>query len=463
MRFSLAKEIFGQPWQIESSYFQQFLPFAVGMLNGSDFIPENEPVDNLPFYVDPFSAMPLQWTDDDDPDSDDQSVEEKNEKVVHVLPVRGLMLKHDQVCGPVGTRTLAQRLREADAKESVLGHVLIFETGGGTANSVPELADAILSCKKAVIAYVDGMMCSAGQYAGSYCTEIIASRETDLVGSIGTMIVYEGRKAISENDGVVHLRIYADEATEKNQEYEQAINDLNVKLVKERTLNPHNQQFTQDIKDNRKMVKDEHLHGATFQAKDVLGALVDSIGDFAFAVERVVYYSGHTKEEPSSQNAPASSENENPIFNSMKYTRIMSALGLDNESFVLEADGCRTFSPEELATMDNALASDQSNELNAALTETQSQLEAANNTIQQNDQRIQQLEQQNTENTAQIEQLQQEVNQLRGNAAEPPALVKTESNSLETNTDDKPISSKFDNPFDALEEVAEHYYGKKIQ
>ncbi len=462
MRFSLAKEIFGQPWQIEASYFQQFLPFAVGMLNGADFIQENEPLDNIPFYVDPFSSTPVQWEDDDDPDSEDSSNVESHEKVVYVLPVRGLMLKHDQVCGPVGTRTLAQRLRLADSKESVIGHVLIFETGGGTANSVPELAEAISSCKKPVIAWVDGMMCSAGQYAGSYCKEIIASRETDIVGSIGTMIVYEGRKAISEDEGVVHLRIYADAANEKNQEYEEAINNLNVKLVKERTLNPHNQQFVNDIRKNRINVKDEHLHGAHFQAKDVVGALVDSIGDFSSAVERVVYHSQYKKEEPASKNESTATENENPIFNSMKYPKIMSALGLDNESFVCEADGCRTFSPEEMAALETALATDRSNELNAALTETQSQLDAANNTIQQNDQRIQQLEQLITEDTAQIVKLQDEVTQLRGKPAEPPASVKTETDSLDTNTDEKPISDKYENPFDALEEVANHYYGKKI-
>lgn len=463
MRFSVVKEIFGQPWQIEASSLQQFFPLAVGILNGADFIPEQEPQDNLPFYVDPQTSAPIQRNDDDD---DDDSYSEENEdvKVVHVLPVRGLMLKHDQVCGPVGTRTLSHRLLEADSNKSVLGHVLIFETGGGTANSVPELAEAIKACKKPVIAWVDGMMCSAGQYAGSYCQEIIASRETDMVGSIGTMIIYEGRKAISEEDGgnVVHLRIYADDATEKNQEFEEAINNFNVKLVKERILNPHNQEFINDIKSNRPGVKDQHLHGATFQAKEAIGALVDSIGDFGSAVKRVVDLSGFADQQESQKKGTSSTENENPIINSMQYPKIMSALGLNNESFVLEADGCRTFSPEELAAVDKALAVDQSDELNAALTETQNQLDTANNTIQQNEQRIQQLEQQNTENATKIEQLQQEIGQLRGNAADEPASVKTDTDSLDTNSDDRPISDKYENPFDALEEVANHYYGRKI-
>jgi len=54
------------------------------------------------------------------------------------------MLKHDMLCGPAGTRTLGNRLVDADADPNVIGHLLIFETGGGTANSVPRLQALLL-------------------------------------------------------------------------------------------------------------------------------------------------------------------------------------------------------------------------------------------------------------------------------------------------------------------------------
>jgi protease IV len=361
-----------------------------------------------------------------------------------------VMMKHDMVCGPVGTRTLANRLLHADGEPSVIGHVLVFETGGGTSNSVPELADAIRSCSKPVVAWVDGMMCSAGLFAGSYCREIIASRGTDLVGSIGTMIVYEGRKSLSgeDNDKVVHLRVYADEASEKNMEFESAINDFNVTLTKERVLNPHNREFVDTIRKNRPDVKEEFLHGRTFRASEVIGELVDAIGEFKVAVDRVVALSGFQPEQNVEGQQVVAANNVNQNFISMKYPNIMSVLGLDNESFVLEADGCRTFAGVELEAMENALVPGNSVGLDSAPAELQSQLDAANSLLDEREQRILELEGENT--------------RLRQGAAEPPAIVVTGSDVSGADGAAKAVADKYDNPFDALSEVSEMYLGKKL-
>jgi ClpP class serine protease len=343
-----------------------------------------------------------------------------SEKVVSVIPVRGAMTKHNQVCGPAGTRTIAARLKEADMDPDVIGHVLVFETGGGSANSVPELSEAIIGCSKPTLAYVDGMMCSAGQFAGSYCREVMASRASDLIGSIGTMIVFEGRKAKSEenDEKIIHLRVYADGADEKNQEFESAINDFNFKLVKERILNPHNEQFIAQVKSNRPGVLEEHLHGRAYPAGEVLGSLVDSIGSFEEAVKRVVSLSGF---KPERQGMASDSVNvQSQIIVSMKYPQIMSVLALDNESFVSEADGRRTFTKEEMEAIELALGIDHSGGLNAALTETQSNLDAANSVITEREATI-------TEREGRIVQLEAENANLRQQPAGAPAAVLTDT------------------------------------
>ena len=470
MRFSVLKEIYGQPWQIEAGTFQQFFPLAVGAMQGADFVPEPEPRENLPYCLHPVTLETLAWQPAAGLKGDSVAGVTGSgipqPKVVSIIPVRGLMLRHDQACGPVGTRTLAARLQEADQHDSILGHVLVFETGGGSANSVPELAQAITGCSKPVVAWVDGMMCSAGQFAGSYCREIIASRENDLVGSIGTMMVYEGRKALSEEDQnrVIHLRIYADDASQKNQEYEAAINQYNFSLVRERVLNPHNLEFVNAIRANRPGVEEQHLHGRTFRAREVLGALVDRIGSLEDAVRRVAELAGldpqsQADDYPGSQSqsqetvglsavSDSTDESNIPIVFAMKYPKIMNALGLDNASFVFEPDGRRTFTLQEMDALESALGADHSGELHAANTLLQSRLDEVNAALAGSEERIRELEQQTS--------------QLRSAAADDPVTVVTHTNTLPAAGESGAIADKYENPFDALQEVAQSYLGKTL-
>lgn len=450
MRFSIVREIYGQPWHIEATTFQQLFPLAIGAVNGADFVPEPEPQENLPWFVHPLTAEIVPFSQENRGSAKAGSdTGDASEKLVHLLPVRGIMMKYDMPCGPAGTRTLSHRLLDADKHPSVLGHILVFDTGGGTSNSVPELVGAIQSCIKPVVAWIDGMMCSAGLFAGSYCREIIASRPTDLVGSIGTMIVFEGRKALSgeDNGKVVHLRIYADDASEKNQEYESAINDFNVTLTKERILNPHNLEFVNAIRINRPGVKEEYLHGRTYPASEMVGALVDGIGPLDMAVKRVVALAGAEPEQMAGQQA-TSIVQETQNFLSMKYPKIMNVLGLDNESFVSESDGRRTFTADEMEAVETALGQDNSDVLNAAHTELQSQLDVVNSTLTERENRISQLEEENT--------------QLRQGAAAPPATALTDTDPVPAGGGGKAIADKYENPFDALNEVAETYLGKKL-
>lgn len=207
---------------------------------------------------------------------------------VNLVHLEGTMLRDDAGCGMIGTRTIASLLREADAKEEVIGHILRIDSGGGAANSVPDLAEAIQSCQKPVLAFVDGYMCSAAMYAGSYCTHIMANRDTDRVGCIGTMIqIDDYPKEAKDENGRVHLRIYADGSEEKNDEFESALAG-DFKLVKERILNPTNEKFKADIRANRPDVRDDQLKGRTYNAGEVLGTLIDSIGSFDAAVAKVV-------------------------------------------------------------------------------------------------------------------------------------------------------------------------------
>ena len=441
---------------VDSSTFQTYFPLAIGAINGAEIIAEPEPRENIPYLINPVSNKLMQWSEDEDAEIDNS--DESRQKSIFVLPIRGIMTKHDQLCGPSGTRTLSERLKSADKLDQTIGHIVVFETGGGSANSVPELAEAIQQCKKPVIAWVDGYMCSAGQYAGSYCREIIASRESDIVGSVGTMMVYEGRKKESgeNSDRVIHLRIYADDATGKNEEYEAAINESNFKPVKERILNPHNEQFIADVKANRPGIKEEHLHGRVFKAGESIGSLVDSIGNFDFAISRVLALAEYKPAETSnSRNSQTQNDTSTQISFIMKYPKIALVLSLNNESFVMEADGRRTFTEEEMAAVESALNADNSEGLNAALTETQSQLDAANNTIAAREATI-------AERDSRIAELETETANLRNNPADTTATAITDTDATVKDKNGKAVSAKYDDPMDALNEVSEEYLNRKL-
>lgn len=423
MQFSLLKEIFGQPWHIEASTFQRFFPLATAILKGNIFTPESEPLENLPI------RLKLSVTDgvmawDEDDDEDYQEDESSEQPVIFVLKVRGLMMKNDMMCGPAGTRTLGNRLKEADKDENVIGHIIIFETGGGSADSVPELAEAIESCSKPVVAWVDGIMCSAGMYAGSYCDEIMASRGNDLVGSIGTMMIWEGRKANSgENfEGVIHQRIYADAASEKNIEYEAAINDNNFKLVKERILNPHNLQFVTDIKKNRPGVSDGHLHGRAFYASEVVGSLIDSIGDFNSAIDRIVTLSKYQPGQNAAAQSGSKAASSNKITH-MKFQKLQTVLGPDPLEF--EADGRRTFTEEEMQSVEDALAVEET--LNEKVNEANILKEAAVQAVETINQQLADAQATIAANQVTIETMNQqhaeEVSALQAQVAEGTARI----------------------------------------
>ena len=267
-KLSFFNDIFREPWMIEPQTAAAQKQVLRGLLMGLEFTQEDEMVQAIIGHKEN-RAIP-------------------RGRNINVVNLEGTMLRDDGPCGMVGTRTIASLLREADAKADVLGHILYIDSGGGAANSVPDLAEAIQACQKPVVAFVDGYMCSAAMYAGSYCRSIIANREDNMVGCIGTMIqLADYPKQIRDRDGVMHIRVYADGAEEKNDEYEKAL-EGDFSLIKERVLNPHNERFKADIRKNRPAVREDQLKGRTYEAKDAVGTLIDAIGNFDSAVAKVL-------------------------------------------------------------------------------------------------------------------------------------------------------------------------------
>lgn len=356
MNFLILKDLLSNPWQLDANSFRTLLPIYQGIRSGINIELADEPQNHKPYAVYASTRELLQDYYADDQHDEEDVDEPEMKMVVNVMPIRSILTKHDQECGPKGTRTYANRLAKADGQPNVIGHILIIESGGGQSNAVAELSEAMQKCTKPIVVWVDGVAASAAYYISSYGKEIIASREMDFIGCIGTMIVYEGRKSKSEANlfGDVQVTIYADGSDEKNEEYEKAINDFDFTLEKSRFLNPINEKFKADVTANRPKITPELLKGRTYFAKDVVGSLVDAIGDFDYAMERVLALANFKPKPAGNSQSKIQVEPKNKVERSMKqFTKLNAVLGVESLESVDESVSLNEL---QLETIETALS-----------------------------------------------------------------------------------------------------------
>lgn len=360
---SYTRNLLTTSWMIHPGVAASLYPMLAGALSGAVF--EVQPLDRA--YTVP---------------ADGDGAAPQSSYKVFVDKISGTMFKHDSCCDK-GTRTIASELLEADADPEVAAHVLIIESGGGASNSVPELEDAFARLTKPVVAWVDGMACSAAQWAAALCAWTVASRDDDEVGCIGTMAEFHSfrRSGSIDSDGMDVVRVYADGSDRKNEWAESAL-EGNVKVIKEQLLNPHCERFKAAMRQHRPAVTEEHLRGATYRAADVLGVLVDEIGPFQAAVDKAVSLAREKGIIAESQSNDDMEEFEN----------ITSVAGL--EDLQVQADGMVTLNRDQLAALDSALQEAAGAE---ELQTRVSALEAENTTLRgeitARETRIQELEQ----------------------------------------------------------------------
>lgn len=209
---------------------------------------------------------------------------------IAVIPVVDVLTKYDQDCGPVGTATIARWMQQAERSANIEAIVLKIDSPGGTVDGTEVLAQMIANTTKPVVAFIDGMMCSAAYWIGSAADELIASTTTDIIGSIGTMMSWADMQPYWEKMGVKFHEVYADASKDKNKIFRQAENG-DYKPLKEKILNPTNDVFVEAVKKNRGSRLNAEakgvLSGEIFMADVcVTNGLIDRIGTFDVALQR---------------------------------------------------------------------------------------------------------------------------------------------------------------------------------
>ena len=315
MNYGLAKEIYGTPWCIDSHSFLSLSSILKNIQNGVNLdIPESK-----------YNSVSLLVKNETKLIQRDYQLENSdNFEGIGIIDLNGPITKGGGMSSS-GMIELSNTMLKMSKDSRILGFVIKTDSGGGASGAVEIMVDAINEVKqtKPVYAVVTkgGMAGSAAYGIASASTKIFSEDKMNIVGSVGTMISFEGFKANSESpDGMKHITVYASKSTMKNKAFEEALNNDNYELLVNELLDPINENFINLVLANRPQLKGSNFdNGHTVFSKDAIGTFIDGIASFDEVVQMVLTDSKNnlntnfnkkkmTKEEFKSTNATAYNE-----------------------------------------------------------------------------------------------------------------------------------------------------------
>ncbi len=299
MNFQLAREIYGMtPWLMDAQSIPAMTSILKDLRAGMTF-EQKETKLNTPFIYDIKSNTKIVKSPYELSNNDDFAG-------VAVLPLNGPITKSGGESS-LGMMQLSSRMKMYSKDDRIKGFVVLADSGGGSSSAVKIMVDTINEVKqqKPVVGLVEksGMAASACYGILTACQQIFAEDLMSVVGSVGTMIQFEGYEANSQSpDGMKHIRLYATKSTRKNEAFEQALNEDKYKLITNDLLDPVNEDFIKTVLENRPALGSVKFDdGHTVFAKDAVGTFIDGIKSFAEVVETVAAYKKDKRKKKSSK------------------------------------------------------------------------------------------------------------------------------------------------------------------
>lgn len=244
---------------------------------------------------------------------------------IAIVEIEDVLMREDQMCGGMGTESIDELLKDLAANETVGAVILYFNSPGGQAEYIENVAKTIEEYPKPIVSWVSGCCASAAYWLASKSDAIFTSAKTDRVGSIGTMISYYKANPDSiDQPRYLQVNVYASRSIDKNRAYDDMIDGEHERVIKE-VLDPINAVFIDDVKVGRAQINESTLTGKMYYSYDSqkLG-LTDGIKSF----EEVVAYVQEQIVNSQKQNTMGLfSKNKKPI--QMKNELYSSILGRD--------------------------------------------------------------------------------------------------------------------------------------
>lgn len=192
-----------------------------------------------------------------------------------------------------GMDYLSEQMQLMAKDDRVKSFIVLGNSGGGSSMAVEMMTETIQEVNKTKPVYglvkKGGMMASACFGIMSACRKLWAESEMSIVGSAGTMMQFEGRKANNGEEDqwkYKQIRVYAPESTHKNKGFEDAIQNDDYTFLIDNMLKPMNQRFLALIESNRPQLKGTSFrNGHTVFAKDAIGTFIDGIKSFSEVIE----------------------------------------------------------------------------------------------------------------------------------------------------------------------------------
>ncbi len=283
MNYALAREIYGgQPWMVDRLTFSAQSAMLKDFRNGVVF--EKSGVDklNCHYLVDVKSGTRVVGTIE-------KSNGESTDQKVSIIKLNGPIVKNGGMSS-FGMKDLADEILTYDADPQIIGHIILADSGGGSAAGMEVMVHAIDQLKKPKVSVVErgGVAASAAYGIVAHTDRIFAESAKSTVGSIGSMISFAAQPNKSVNaNGEKQVTIYATPSTKKNLWFEEALNNDNYELAISEILDPHVEDFRQDMRNQRAKIKETELDGSVYNAEDVIGTLVDEIGGIKEAISYI--------------------------------------------------------------------------------------------------------------------------------------------------------------------------------
>lgn len=209
-----------------------------------------------------------------------EELDPTTQDLVAVIPIHGAIMKDDW-CGDFGTRSMANWISEFNGDPAIAGIVLDMDSPGGDGYGMFHLTSQLDRTTKPVVSLVQqGMACSAGYGIVSKTNLILAGSEVDEFGSIGTYVTLADYDAYWKAKGLPIHKIKATKSTEKNADFEAALEGKYDNLRKN-YIDPFNEAFINMVKAARPGMEDKNgvFNGRVLFAPEALKAgMIDSVG-----------------------------------------------------------------------------------------------------------------------------------------------------------------------------------------
>lgn len=326
INFQLAKEIFGiTPWFVDAHSLPSLMTILKNSKSGISLeLPEKKynAVTYLNYAENTTAINSDNWYDLQ------KLKTNENFEAVAIVNINGPITKSGGASS-YGMDYVSANMLKLHQDDRIKGFLIYSDSGGGSSAAIEIMDNTISEIQKTKPVYAliqkGGMACSAMYGIISGAKKIYSESEMNIVGSVGTMISFEGRKANTEGpDGMKYIRLYATKSTKKNEDFEQALNNDNYQLLTDNLLNPVNENFIQMVENNRPQLKGtDFSNGNDKFAKDCIGTFIDGIKSFSEVVDEVMNdykqnYQGKTdsfKQNPT-QEKNTKTEQKNNINNS---------------------------------------------------------------------------------------------------------------------------------------------------